>query len=1160
MSKALYGLILLSGFSVLLSFLVEVQSNDQSITGEEISREVAFSYKELVETLKASIDDGSYKSIRTPWAIELFRGDSLIFWNTTRHIDDFGWHSSTELGDGYAAAIARFEPAGLNYPDKYISSDILEGTIILSNDSDLTIPLTNMGNIKSVELLKVYSSRNAQYVRFWGLVGFVLGLLILLLYLARVQRIVTIAAIIAIWVTCAVLVPVEAWFSDLVLSSAFPISRWFELSLLDLFWISVAALAYAHLAARRQLIVRAAPWQMAVIGLLSTTSFLLFIKIANEVATVPTIQLEIDRIFKFDKYSIIVLLFLSVVTLAYLACNIYIFYDAKKGLGAKSRYLLPAYLLGVLSTGLWFQLINTGLPFLLLYLFIVAFFVMIDLFVDTQRKNITWVIWWIMIMSGFLSVTIFYIGLTKSTAKRNSFTKSFFSSPVTDHLALVKSLDSLIRGSDLINQFANPPYSGIKYDEADVLHYMGLLAQNSQLDLSSYHIDLYGFDAYENSIFNQNFAFKSQVEQLINESESYSSFVYYQPYKCQYFLKYEIVDTLELSTSTDLYIQVTPNAAIKTGFDGLNQDFNYTVYKNDQPIFSQWPENYRLDSRFLLSLYSNRQSLRGVEIHGQTYNDFTVISYRKVASLIKPVSLFSYLFTLFGLMLIVIALVNSRYRFMRYPLSLQFSDKSSLRTKIQLVVIILILFAFLLIGVLTAYYFNNVIQSTHLKSITEQTTSLINNVESVAQSGGDNMAVLSITRARLDELAAIHNKTLGLYNSTGNLMAESLDGAFGQRLPYQEWSNVADNMPSTDGRSNWINADMTKSVVPLYNDGLKPFGFLTIAYDHNVQRSRNILDFLSTILNVYVFLFLLAGAIAILIANSITRPLTVLGQKLKNIKLGRRNEPLQWEGTDEIGVLIQDYNNLIIDLERSANIIAMTERDTAWREMAKQVAHEIKNPLTPMKLSIQYLQRANQAEQISGDLVERVSSTLIEQIDNLSQIASEFSNFGTMPLANNEKLLLNEIVADIHELFRKREDMDITMVEPISDLFVFADKNHLIRIFNNILKNAIQAIPESRRGKIEIALERVGQKAVVSVRDNGIGISEDKKSKVFTPNFTTKSSGTGLGLAISANMLESCNGHIYFESQEDQGATFFVEIPLMRLDDYQDGVERVMLE
>ena len=232
----------------------------------------------------------------------------------------------------------------------------------------------------------------------------------------------------------------------------------------------------------------------------------------------------------------------------------------------------------------------------------------------------------------------------------------------------------------------------------------------------------------------------------------------------------------------------------------------------------------------------------------------------------------------------------------------------------------------------------------------------------------------------------------------------------------------------------------------------------------------------------------------------------------------------------------------------------------AWREMAKQVAHEIKNPLTPMKLSIQHMQMAirSRPEEIQ-QVVDRVSHTLVEQIDNLSQIASEFSNFAKMPQPENEKVILNEIVANVHDLFRKREDMDISLYVPMDEIYVFADKNHLLRVLNNLVKNATQSIPKSRRGKIMIRLYKEGDHARIEVEDNGIGIPENMKDKVFYPNFTTKSSGTGLGLAISYNIIESFNGKIYFRTELNKGSTFIIDLPLMHMKDNFMITERVTL-
>ncbi len=318
--------------------------------------------------------------------------------------------------------------------------------------------------------------------------------------------------------------------------------------------------------------------------------------------------------------------------------------------------------------------------------------------------------------------------------------------------------------------------------------------------------------------------------------------------------------------------------------------------------------------------------------------------------------------------------------------------------------------------------------------------------------------------------------------------------------------------------------------------------------------------FTQALLNTYVFLFLIGFSISFSLSQYIRNPLIELGKTLKDVKLNQSNKKIEWSGSDEIGNLIHEYNQMIEKLEVNATLLAHVERDNAWREMAKQVAHEIKNPLTPMKLSLQHLQRTiNQKKENTEALTIRMCETLMNQVDNLQQIAEEFSNFGSLPQSDNQKVLLNDVVERIHDLFRNRQDMDIHLIEPIDDIGVYADKNQLIRVLNNIVKNSIQAIPENIKGYIELRLWKEDNKAIITVRDNGVGIAEDQKSEIFKPRFTTKSSGSGLGLAIAANMIDSMGGTIHFESHAGKGTEFFIELPLIRTA-YSKAFSRVPLD
>jgi nitrogen fixation/metabolism regulation signal transduction histidine kinase len=272
--------------------------------------------------------------------------------------------------------------------------------------------------------------------------------------------------------------------------------------------------------------------------------------------------------------------------------------------------------------------------------------------------------------------------------------------------------------------------------------------------------------------------------------------------------------------------------------------------------------------------------------------------------------------------------------------------------------------------------------------------------------------------------------------------------------------------------------------------------------------------------------------------------------------LGKRNEPIYYRRNDEIGSLVKEYNKKVDELAISADLLARSERESAWREMAKQIAHEIKNPLTPMKLNIQHLQRARGRGKEYNEYIERVTATLIEQIDNLSNIATEFSNFAQIPNARNQVF---ELAGQMRRVIGLFETDDRAIIKfnyyGFGNINVNADREQLSRAIINLIKNAIQAIPEGLKGKIDISLSRREQMIVISVSDNGTGIPVELRDKLFSPSFTTKTSGMGLGLAIVKNIVENFSGRIWFETELEKGTTFYIEIPVYEQENTATGNE-----
>ena len=333
---------------------------------------------------------------------------------------------------------------------------------------------------------------------------------------------------------------------------------------------------------------------------------------------------------------------------------------------------------------------------------------------------------------------------------------------------------------------------------------------------------------------------------------------------------------------------------------------------------------------------------------------------------------------------------------------------------------------------------------------------------------------------------------------------------------------------------------------PLRTDEGETIGYLNVPFfSSEKELNFQISNILVALINLYAFIFLLSGALTVFITRWITKTLSVVINRFERLSLSK-NELIDWPYDDEIGLLVKEYNKMVRKVEENAVLLAQNERETAWREMARQVAHEIKNPLTPMKLNIQYLQQALKTGYANiEELTAKVTESLIEQIDNLSYIASEFSNFAKMPEAKPEQVDLNELLERIGELYLN-DDIQVHIEKEQEQMIIYADRNQLLRMFTNIMENAVQSIPEERGGKIDIVARYDGNDAIISFSDNGRGIPDDVVEKIFQPYFTTKSSGTGLGLAMTKKIIEFWKGSIWFETKVDKGTTFFIRIPLLK--------------
>lgn len=395
---------------------------------------------------------------------------------------------------------------------------------------------------------------------------------------------------------------------------------------------------------------------------------------------------------------------------------------------------------------------------------------------------------------------------------------------------------------------------------------------------------------------------------------------------------------------------------------------------------------------------------------------------------------------------------------------------------------------------------------------------------------------------------------INLFDPQGMLLATSRPEIFdkqllGRKIDYRAWFHLTQRYKTEYLQEESIgNLRYLSAYLPFYNADGKLLAYLNLPYFTRQDEFRkDLINVTIGIINIFVLFILLAIITSITLSNQITKPLALIQQKLRNMRLEGGSNYIIYDGKDEIGRLVKEYNQKVDELAHSARILAQNEREMAWREMARQVAHEIKNPLTPMRLSIQHMVRLlNENASDMPNQVAKLSKVLIEQIDNLSSIASAFSGFASLPAARDEAVDLVEVIQKLVTLFESNRAIFIRFNRPgIDKALVLADNEQLNRALLNIVTNAVQSVPVARKAQVSVILTRAESSYRVEVQDNGLGIPEELQERLFQPNFTTKSSGTGLGLAITRNIIRQYKGEVSFRTVPGKGTSFFVELPAM---------------
>ncbi|HKK69529.1 MAG TPA: ATP-binding protein, partial [Bacteroidales bacterium] len=492
---------------------------------------------------------------------------------------------------------------------------------------------------------------------------------------------------------------------------------------------------------------------------------------------------------------------------------------------------------------------------------------------------------------------------------------------------------------------------------------------------------------------------------------------------------------------------------------------------------------------------------------------------------------------IFFVLIILMNLVYIIYYFARRQGRHVFSG--SMKNRIQTYLVLILSISIIVIGTVSVSFYIRKYREKQTDAIEEKMQSvLIELNHKIGSEKNLDTSMEDYLNYLLVKFSNVFYTDINLFDTDGSLLASSRmelyeRGLVGERMSPKAYDKIARKEQKYFVQNETIGKmDYLSAYLPFRNQDGQVLAYINLPYFAKQQDFRQEISSLTVaVLNVYLALFILTILAAIFTSNQLTRPLRMIEESLRKMDISRRNRKISYSRDDEIGSLVKEYNRKVDELADSAERLARSEREFAWREMAKQIAHEIKNPLTPMKLSVQHLEKAYKENDPDLDyMFDKVSKTLIEQIESLANIATEFSNFAKIRLKKKEPVDLSERIARVEQLF---SGLSSTIVEvrdgTQGQAVIMADKEQIMRVFNNLIKNALQAIPDERTGVVRIKLDDMGDYYLLEISDNGSGINQDMHDKIFSPNFTTKTSGMGLGLSIVKGVVDNMDGKIYFE-------------------------------
>ncbi|MBS1777724.1 MAG: ATP-binding protein [Bacteroidetes bacterium] len=931
-----------------------------------------------------------------------------------------------------------------------------------------------------------------------------------------------------------------------------------------------------------------------VVSLLCAATILIcafwFINIISSLVLDSAISFDVSHFYSISKYTLFGLLTIGIITLG---CCLFIYLLniqlSTLVTNKWAKYLLLT-VLGIIMT-LLSDKTRTGSMSYLMFVWFLLFIILLDVKKLTYSRDVLapHMIFWAFFVCAFCTGVLFYFNDVKEKRTRERFAEDM-TQPRRDYASEydfdIKNISKNVENDRVIQAFIKTPNRELR---RELNERFGVLYLNGQLN--KYQTNIYVFDAAGRSLYNNDTASYNSLWKIVRQSiptadsnlyfrgdaqdgHYYISSVPVYDYNHTKKVGYVFLDlAIKQATGESLYPELLqPN---KTMGNENEAGYSYGIYVN-RKLLTQTN-----DYAFPL-LISGKETTPYAYYDKEGYSELwytdasdkskTVVVVHRTNTVLELITLFSYLFGIQVITALLIVIYRSALSYLVMPKASGKFISFTLRRRIHFSMLGIVLVSFLIIGLVTIIYFQVQYDQGNRKKL----LGIIQNVERtvvqhLAQQNGladieafNNATSTPGFKYFIVDLSNNQKIDINIYKASGLLDVTSQDNIYDRALlarimradAYYQLSQNNTSLLTQNERIGKLS--YLSCYVPIRDESGNALGYINIPYfSSQKELSYQISNILVALINLYAFIFLLSGLLTVFITRWITRSFNVVIERFEKLNLSK-NELVDWPYDDEIGLLIKEYNKMVKNVEENAILMAQSEREGAWREMAQQVAHEIKNPLTPMKLNIQYLQQAlkNKYSNVQ-ELTEKVADSLIEQIDNLSYIASEFSNFAKMPEARPEVIELNDLAERVVELYLNEQQVKVSAMPYAEPVYVYADYSQLLRVCTNLIINAIQAMPEGRTGVVNVVVDRKDQQAIIAIKDNGAGISEDKIDKIFQPYFTTKSSGTGLGLAMTKKIIEFWKGTIWFETEVGKGTTFFISLPSIKKDDATKPVPRV---